>query len=226
MFKRIVFSACLAGLLAGLFLTLIQTVQVVPLILEAETYEISEAATAPVHEGVTADHHHHDGEWAPADGWQRTGFTAIANVLIAMGFALLLGAAFILRQGIDWPQGLLWGLAGYTVFFILPSLGLPPEIPGTFAANLVDRQAWWLLTVSCSALGLALLLLQRQWRWKLTGALLLIVPHLIGAPHPEVAGGSAPQALAQAFLWATAIVNGLFWLLLGGLTAFMFKRLA
>jgi len=226
MFKRIVFSACLAGLLAGLFLTLIQTVQVVPLILETEAYEISEAATAPVHEGVTADHHHHDGEWAPADGWQRTGFTAIANVLIAMGFALLLGAAFILRQGIDWPQGLLWGLAGYTVFFILPSLGLPPEIPGTFAANLVDRQAWWLLTVSCSALGLALLLLQRQWRWKLTGALLLIVPHLIGAPHPEVAGGSAPQALAQAFLWATAIVNGLFWLLLGGLTAFMFKRLA
>lgn len=226
MFKRIVFSACLAGLLAGLFLTLIQTVQVVPLILEAEAYEISEAATAPVHEGVTADHHHHDGEWAPADGWQRTGFTAIANVLIAMGFALLLGAAFTLRQGIDWPQGLLWGLAGYTVFFILPSLGLPPEIPGTFAANLVDRQAWWLLTVSCSALGLALLLLQRQWRWKLTGALLLIVPHLIGAPHPEVAGGSAPQALAQAFLWATAIVNGLFWLLLGGLTAFMFKRLA
>lgn len=225
MFRRIVFSACLAGLVAGLVLTGLQTFQVIPIILEAETYEVGEAVTGHDHAGEAADHHHGE-EWAPADGWQRTLFTTMANILVAIGFSLLLSAAFSLRQGIDWRKGLLWGLAGYAVFFVLPSLGLPPEIPGTVAAELADRQAWWLLTVLCSALGLGLLLLQRRWAWKIGGAVLLVIPHLLGAPHPEVVGGNAPEALENAFITATAIVNGIFWLVLGGLTAFTFKKLA
>lgn len=225
MFRRIVFSACLAGLIAGLVLTGLQTFQVIPIILEAETYEVGEAVTGHSHAGEAADHHHGE-EWAPADGWQRTLFTTLANIAVAIGFSLLLSAAFSLRQGINWRKGLLWGLAGYAVFFVLPSLGLPPEIPGTVAADLADRQAWWLLTVLCSALGLGLLLLQHRWAWKIGGAVLLIIPHLLGAPHPEVAGGNAPQALENAFITATAIINGIFWLVLGGLTAFTFKKLA
>ena len=39
MFRRIVFSACLAGLVAGLLITGIQQLQVTPIIVEAETYE-------------------------------------------------------------------------------------------------------------------------------------------------------------------------------------------
>jgi cobalt transporter subunit CbtA (proposed) len=224
MFRRIVFSAGMAGLLVGLFLTILQSFQVIPLILKAEAYEIGEAALY-YHNPALADPRP-EGGWVPQDGWQRTLFTALANILIAMGFALLLGALFSLRPGIDGLKGMAWGLTGYGVFFILPSLGLPPEIPGTWAAELGERQAWWWLTVSCSATGLALLILQRRWSLRITGAGLLLLPHLLSAPQPEVVGGSAPEALADVFIWATAIVNGVFWIALGGLTGFLFKRLA
>jgi cobalt transporter subunit CbtA len=224
MFRRIFFSASMAGLLAGLFLTVLQSFQVIPLILEAETYEVSQAAQYH-HDPALADPRH-EGDWAPQESWQRTLFTALANFLIAVGFALLLGAVFSLRPGIDGLKGMVWGLAGYGVFFVLPSLGLPPELPGTLAAELGKRQAWWWLTVSCSVPGLALLILQPRWGWKIAGAGLLALPHLLGAPHPEVAGDSAPKALADAFIWATALVNSVFWIVLGGLTGLLFKRLA
>jgi predicted cobalt transporter CbtA len=61
----------------------------------------------------------------------------LANVSMAVGFALMLVAAFALSgRRITWRSGLLWGLAGYGVFFVAPSLGLPPEVPGTLAAPL------------------------------------------------------------------------------------------
>jgi Predicted integral membrane protein len=92
MFRRIVFSAGMAGLLVGLFLTILQSFQVIPLILKAEAYEIGEAALY-YHNPALADPRP-EGGWVPQDGWQRTLFTALANILIAMGFALLLGALF------------------------------------------------------------------------------------------------------------------------------------
>ena len=45
MFRRIVFSAVAAGLLAGILLTAVQRLQVVPVILEAETYEVADPGT-------------------------------------------------------------------------------------------------------------------------------------------------------------------------------------
>lgn len=247
MFRRIVFLACLVGLLTGLVVTGLQLFVTVPIILEAETYEAgggdaaahthAEAAPAVAQDqmkefaGVLARMYrgiyafqHAEADWEPAEGLQRHGYTLVANVLIAIGFGLLLGAAFSLREGVRWPEGLLWGLGGYATFFVLPALGLPPEIPGTFAADLVPRQGWWLLTVFCSGIGLALVALQRQWIWKIAGAILVIVPHILGAPHPEVHGGTAPQPLADAFIWRTAFVNAIFWLLLGGLSAWSFRR--
>jgi cobalt transporter subunit CbtA len=246
MFRRILFSGCLAGLLAGLVITALQMIQVVPIILEAETYEGGGHGAGHSHEAGHSHGAQHpspadtgtglwdrfvafqnsEGTWAPADGLQRSLSTALANVLTGIAFALLLSAAFSLRGNVEWPQGLLWGLAGYLVFFVLPGLGLPPEIPGAKAAALVDRQAWWLLTVSCSALGLALLVLQKQWLWKGAGAIFLALPHLLGAPQPVVHGSAAPAALAESFIWASAIANGIFWLLLGTVTAWAFKKLA
>src|SRR3546814_13405119 len=38
-----------------------------------------------------------------------------------------------------WRQGLLCGLVGFAVFTLAPGLGLRPEIPGTEAAPLADR---------------------------------------------------------------------------------------
>lgn len=222
MFRRIVTSACLAGLLAGLVLTGVQRVRVVPIILEAETYETTAQEAAHSPEGTG---HAHEG-WAPEEGMERTFWTAIANVLSAIGFALLLVAIYSQRSKVDWRQGVLWGLGGYAAFFLSPAFGLAPEIPGTQAAELGLRQAWWLSTVISTGIGLAMIVLVRPWGWKAAGVVLLVIPHLIGAPHPYVHGASAPQELAHAFALASGIANAIFWVVLGAGSAVAFRRLA
>ena len=224
MFRRIVFSAVVAGLGAGILLTAVQQFQVVPIILQAETYEVAEPESS-AHTHADGSSHEHDG-WSPSDGLERTFWTGVANVGMGIGFALLLAAAFSLRANVSWRQGLLWGLGGYAAFFVLPAIGLPPELPGTEAAALHDRQAWWLVTVTLSATGIALLGLARGWTWKVAGAVLITMPHLIGAPHPETHAALAPPELLQTFIVATAITNAVFWAVLGAGSAIAFKRLA
>jgi len=224
MFRRIVFSACLAGLVAGILLTGIQQLQVTPIIVEAETYE-PEAPEAATHTHADGGSHEHDG-WSPQDGLERTFWTGVANVGMGIGFALLLAAAFSFRSTVSWRQGILWGLGGYAAFFALPAFGLPPELPGTEAAALQDRQAWWVVTVTLSAIGIALLGLTRGWPWKAVGIALIALPHLIGAPHPEIHSALAPPELLQTFIVATAVTNAVFWMVLGAGCAIAFRKLA
>lgn len=216
MLSRLLLPAGLAGLAAALLLSLIQILWVTPLILEAEAYE-SAAEFLP---------HHHASEasaeveaWQPEDGWPRTLSTASSNIVLAIGFGLILTGGFQLRHPTRWWQGLIWGLAGYAAFFAAPSLGLPPELPGSEAADLLERQVWWLMTVCATTLGLSILLLQRPVILKLLGLAILLTPHLIGAPQPPVALSLAPEALQSQFICASAFSNLLFWLVLGGLSA-------
>ncbi len=226
MFKRIVMAGGLAGLAAGLLLTALQALQVVPIILTAETFEHEAATETAGHAhgvGEVGGRHHRAG-WAPADGLERAVFTGIANIGTAVGFGLLLTAAFALRERVTLPQGALWGLAGFGVFFVAPSLGLLPELPGAEAAALAERQAWWLVTIVCTGCGFALIFLTRNWGMRSAGALLLVVPHLIGAPEPQFHGGAAPASLADRFVVATTIANAVFWVSLGALTALIYRR--
>ena len=226
MFRRIVFSAVAAGLAAGVLLTAVQQLRVVPIILEAETYEAADSgAAAHAHAGGGSHEHDHDA-WSPRDGPERTFWTGVANVAMGIGFALLLAAAFSLRGNVSWRQGLLWGLGGYAAFFALPALGLPPELPGTEASGLRDRQAWWLVAVTLSATGIALLGLAHGRAWKAAGAVLIALPHLIGAPHPDTGTALAPPELLRAFTVATTITNAVFWAVLGAGSAIAFKRFA
>jgi cobalt transporter subunit CbtA len=214
--KMIIVSALWAGLWAGLLLTAVQQFQVIPALLQAEVYEQQAAINHSHADGQT--HAHEAESWQPQNGWERTFFTALANISLAVGFALLLGAASTLRGGIGgWRNGLLWGLAGYGIFFVAPSLGLPPEIPGTEAANLNARQLWWLMTVFDTAVGLWLLFFAKTKLNKLFGIVLLISPHTIGAPQPDLHSSVAPVELTNTFIAATAFANAVFWLALGGL---------
>jgi cobalt transporter subunit CbtA len=220
-----------AGLLSGLLLTGLQQVQVVPLLLRAEAYEHAAsrepalAAAEPrqgAHEHVHADE---DAGWKPGDGAERTLYTTVANVATAVAFGLLLCAAMSLRgTAHGWRGALLWGAAGYAVFFLAPSLGLPPEVPGTSAAPVAERQLWWLLTAAATACALALLALARGWPLKLAGVAILLLPHLAGAPQPLVHTSAAPAELAHSFIYATAFANAVFWLALGALATFFFKK--
>lgn len=218
-----------SGLLAGLLLTSVQSIQVIPALLQAEVYE-EQAASKSMPNHTHADHedgqmHQHEvDDWQPRNGWERTFFTGVANISLGIGFALLLGAASSIRGGIShWRSGVLWGLAGYAIFFVAPSLGLPPEVPGTTTANLNDRQLWWLMAVFDTATGLWLLVFAKTMQNKLLGSLLLASPYFIGAPQPDVHGSAAPVELAHAFITATAFTNAVFWLALGSLM-WLFSR--
>lgn len=179
------------------------------------------------HEHEDGHHHGHGGAWASEDGIGRTFRTALSNVATAIGFALLLVAVFAWRGGTTtWRRGLLWGAAGFFVFFVNPAIGLRPAVPGAFEAGLLDRQLWWLLAVGCSAAGAGLLLLAPRAAAKVGGAALLAVPHLVGAPHPEGSGGLAPSSLADAFVVASAATNAAFWIVLGVVAAATFGRLS
>jgi cobalt transporter subunit CbtA len=225
--KNIITTAALTGLLAGILLTVIQQMDVIPTILEAETYEQS-AEAMPSDILVEASHAHTEEqeEWQPEDGIERTLFTGFSNICLAFSFAMLLGVAMHLYgKSSNWRSGLLWGLAGYAVFVVAPILGLPPELPGTEAATLQDRQIWWLMTVLATTAGLSLLIFVNSWLLKLLGGAILVVPHLIGAPQPEVHSSLAPSDLIHSFIYATVIANAVFWLSLGGLQGHFSKKL-
>ena len=55
--------------------------------------------------------HGHESEWEPEEGFQRNAFTVGANILTAIGFALLLTGVYAIRgRHVTWREGLLWGL--------------------------------------------------------------------------------------------------------------------
>lgn len=236
MFNRIFLPAVLAGVLSALVLTLAQHVWVTPLILQAETYEDEAQANANTtveaheHHGVIGhtndNEHQHEEAWQPENGWQRTLSSAASNSVMGIGFALILCGMYTLRQPSGAAQGIGWGLAGYFIFFAAPSIGLPPDLPGTAAAELAARQYWWMGTAAATAVGLGLIFLQPRKAFKAVGVLALALPHLIGAPHPAMPMSLAPEMLQTQFRLATIFINALFWLMLGVISAAAFKRLA
>jgi len=231
MFRKIIYTALAAGMVAGVFLWAVNMISTTPLILAAEVYETQDhhhgqAAAPHDHpEKATAEKEGAAEEWAPADGLERTAYTLLADLVTAIGFAFLLVAAIHLRdRAIDWRQGVMWGLGGFAAFFAAPSIGLPPELPGMQAAELSARQTWWLLTVIATAAGLWCLAFTNHNALKALGLVLIVVPHLIGAPHPLAGTSNVPAELAAEFAVTSMVVNGLFWMALGGLTGYFYNR--
>jgi cobalt transporter subunit CbtA len=231
MFKRILTTACYTGAIAALLLTLLQSLWITPLILQAEVYETADAAHEQVQEQQAHEHtagaheHEHDAEaWTPEDGWQRTLSTFGGDLVVAIGFALLLCALYNLRAPVKAWHGVLWGLAGYATFCLAPAAGLPPELPGTLAAELTSRQDWWGATALATAVGLALLVFGKHGGWRAAAVLLIAAPHVIGAPQPAEHHALAPDALQAQFRVASLLVNAVFWMALGGLSGWWFWR--
>ncbi len=222
MFYRILVSALFAGFLTGLIAALLQLVFVQPVLLHAELYE-----------GGTLNHFGDGGADAaavavPGVDLERDGLSVLFTTLTYTGFAFLLAAAMALAEDrgfrITVRQGLVWGVAGFLAFQLAPAFGIPPELPGSAAAEIGPRQVWWFGTVGATAAGLALIAFARTWALRGVAALLLLAPHLIGAPHPDEFIGPAPPELAGLFAARALGVGLAAWSLLGLFAAFFWVR--
>ncbi|TPM23663.1 CbtA family protein [Mesorhizobium sp. B2-3-6] len=241
LFRNVVFIAAIAGLVAGVVLACMQAYATVPLILKAEVYEqaggghhhdhtapaptdnnamnsaapagnaMSSAAPAAA-EAVPAE----EEGWAPADGFERFAFSVLANIVTGIGFALVLVAVSEFAGGIgNWRQGVFWGLAGFAVFTLAPGLGLPPELPAMPAAELLPRQIWWTATVAATAIGLAPIAFRKSLPLAILGVVLIVAPHIVGAPQPDSFETPIPEGLHHQFVVAVTVTNLVFWLVLG-----------
>jgi cobalt transporter subunit CbtA len=238
LFQRIFFAAVLAGLAAGLAMSAVQQWRVAPLILAAEFHENAGAAApehthdagTPAHEHDTAAaaHQHDEDAWAPQDGPERIFYTVLANVLGGIGFAFLLAAVSVL-SGIEITarNGVIWGLGGFVALQLAPAFGLPPELPGMPAADLVARQVWWVGTALATGAGMLAIAKLRNGTGIVIAAVLILAPHVIGAP--QLAGEhatSVPANLATSFAAATLGTGALFWLIAGPLFGWLNERFA
>jgi cobalt transporter subunit CbtA len=223
--KETVLAATLAGFVAAIIFTVLQSVWLTPLILKGETYEEAAEQVEQQHEQATDGHHHEENEWKPENGLHRTLFTFGANLLMGVGYAFVLVALYLLwREPKTALEGALYGLGGYAVVFAAPALGLSPELPGTASAELAARQEWWAMTAVATAVGLMLFTSQRRWWLRLLAVVIVIAPHLIAAPQPAVESSLAPEDLQTRFRWATTVCNAVFWLSLGVTSGIMFRR--
>ncbi|MCO6177521.1 CbtA family protein [Ciceribacter sp. RN22] len=244
LFRSLVFVSALVGLIVGVVISLVQYVGTEPLIFAAEVYETAAPAASDLggHDGhdhgtaagmetaapqASHEHEHAADAWAPADGFERHFATLVANVLTATGFALVLnGLMQATRQPAGWRTGLAWGLCGFAAVMLAPTLGLHPELPGTPAAPLAERQVWWIATAVATAGGIALLYFKRT-PWAAAVALVLIaLPHVVGAPvAPEGEAALAPEALSRRFVVIATLTSLVFWALLGGLSGYFRQRM-
>lgn len=249
MFRRIFAAALGAGIGVGVLIATLQHVALVPLILEAEKYESGAMAVPHRHdhgslpalvEPVQAEpqtqpqtqpqaqpqtHQHEAPPMVAEDSPWRPVFTSIATTLTAVGYALLLVGAFAVSgRAVDAREGLLWGLAGFAAFALAPAFGLPPELPGSLAADLYARQAWWIATMAATVLALGLMAFVRAV-WAIpVGIALLAAPHLVGAPQPPDGAGLVPPELAAEFAARSLGVNAVLWTLLGLATGALYAR--
>jgi cobalt transporter subunit CbtA len=131
---------------------------------------------------------------------------------------VLAGIYAIRARPVSWHEGVLWGLGGFVVFTLAPSLGLPPELPGVPSAPLEARQLWWIATAAMTALGLGLLIFRRSLWVAVLGICLLVAPHWIGSPPVPETHTDVPAALSHQFAVAVTLTSLLFWVLLGSMT--------
>jgi len=231
MIRHFLATVLFAGLLAGLIVTGLQQATTTPLIIRAESFEAVQKQPAAAHDhaaadhGATAAHTHADSGWAPADGTERLLFTTLANLIAGVGFAFVLVACFALWNGpVNGRTGAMWGLAGFAVFTLAPSLGLPPELPATEAGPLMARQVWWIGTTAATAFGLWLLVFPRKTWAAAAGIIALAIPHIIGAPHPAAYSTFVPAELAAQFTSASIVTSAVFWVCLGWLAGAFYAR--
>lgn len=241
MLGKIILSALVAGLLAGFVMAGIQHVRLTPLILAAEVFESPETeaiveANKPCVETMPGmkmcadvrpvdDHEHIPEAWQPEDGWQRTLSTTVASLLTGVGFAVFLtGISLLTNTSITKQNGLIWGLCGFLAVAVAPAAGLSPELPGMIAGDLLMRKIWWLATIAATSAGIYLIAIRPELWTKIIGLVLIVAPHILGAPLAPDSTSAVPATLAAEFVANSIAAAALFWCVLGFLLGHTLDR--
>lgn len=222
MLNRLLTSAVFAGAAAGLAAAVLQLSFVQPVLLHAELYEggdlvhFGRQSLVPVAQELDRLNPMRD---ILSVMFMMLTFTGYALIMVAgMSFAEERGASISGRTGI------MWGLAGFFVFFLAPGFSLPAEVPGVAAADVPVRQIWWIATVASAAVAVWLIAFSNNRPLWAVAALLLLAPHVIGAPQPEVFTGPAPTEIGALFVTRATGTNFAAWLLLGCLAGYFWQR--
>jgi cobalt transporter subunit CbtA len=116
------------------------------------------------------------------------------------------------------------GIAAYVCIDLAPALGLPPRPPGVPVADLYARQIWWVATVISTAIALWLFFGPRKSLMiRLTGLVILILPHAIGAPA-ATGDSTIPGELIHRFTALSILTTGIFWIALGSVGGLLYQR--
>lgn len=217
-FRMLFLAALIAGVMAGAATSLVQASKVWPLISAAEVFE-------------TAAHHDHGAAepgWSP-EGPLRHALTVLFNIVVGVGFGLILNAlaqVASLQSGRAFTaaQGVMWGAAGFAAFGLAPALGLPPELPGMASGGLLARQVWWVATSICTLGGIGLLVFVNGPK-RAAGIMLIVLPHLIGAPN-AAGHGNVSGEMGATFAVASLVASAVFWIVLGSVSGWTQQRLA
>jgi cobalt transporter subunit CbtA len=215
--SRTLYVGLVAGAAAGVLLFVLQSWTTLPLIHQVERYETGEV---PVHP------HSHANE--PSDNQVvRAADRTAGDVLVGIGFGMLLAAMYALSGKSGLAPGVLWGLAGFATFHLGPALVVPPSIPALELAPLSLRQAAWLVAAFCTGLALAIFAFGPRAA-KVGGLLLLFLPSVLFRFLFSVSGSDIPSpALSSLERPFTVYVLGdflLFWLVLGGVSGHLFEQ--
>ena len=221
MLTRLLVSGLFAGAAAGFIAALLQLYFVQPVLLHAELYESGEL----VHFGADAVSAHPDlGGIDPV----RDGLSVIFTMLTYTGYAFILLAGMAVAEmrgaAITARNGLIWGLAGFVAFHFAPGFTLAPEVPGVAAADVYARQVWWWATVISAGAGLWLIAFGRTWLAWGIAAVLLLAPHVIGAPEPDTFTGPVPTEIGALFASRAFGVGMAAWMLLGCFAGHFWQR--
>ena len=222
MFLRIIVSGLFAGALGGIIAGVLQWFFVQPVLLHSELYETGVLK----HFGDSTNSAHPELEHMQPI---RDGLSLIFSMLIYTGYSLLLISAMTLRQlksekPFTLHQGFIWGISGYFVVHLAPAISLPPEVPGVAAADLQSRQIWWFATCVFTAGGLWMIAFYAKALSFLIGAILILAPHIIGAPEPNIFTGPAPTEIGALFASRALGIGLISWTILGGLSALFLQK--
>ncbi|TGM98535.1 CbtA family protein [Leptospira dzoumogneensis] len=257
-FSDLLRTGIFSGLVSGLVLGILVCVWNLPLILEAEKFESKSISENP-NTSRTHTHSHSHGkdhshtkagsasdEKIETDGlWQKRNLgTFIGSVLLGISFGVLISLWMVLFPPKDFLESpslskavflsILFAVAGFLIFFGIPFLGLPPELPGraSGAYDYPERQAWWYLSVGSSLVGvlgsrilLSYLNVRNLVKWAFALITVLFfagLPFYIGVP--EISEDfAAPKELRIQFEYVSLLTNLVFWYLLSSLFFLFWK---